>query len=181
MIRDQFKDVKKVTTKEVRKKASLGERAYYSKRINRLQDLKKSLGVSMIISTVIIGIAYVIVLFLFLATLGTEVEYKLWKFVVWTAVFVLFFGFTLVWYIFLKPRVIKNIDICRHELERINAKTLSKAAATYALYGEAYKKKQEQIHREEKEKIQKLAEQKAEESSKKDEEASSKTAEVEEN
>ena len=59
MIRDQFKDVKKVTTKEVRKKAALGERAYYSKRINRLQDLKKSLGVSMIISTVIIGIAYV--------------------------------------------------------------------------------------------------------------------------
>ena len=54
MIRDQFKDVKKVTTKEVRKKAALGERAYYSKRINRLQDLKKSLGVSMIISTVII-------------------------------------------------------------------------------------------------------------------------------
>lgn len=160
MIRDQFKDVKKVTTKEVRKKAILGERAYYSKRINRLQDLNKSVGISMVISTALIGIAYAIVLLLFIATLGTEVEYELWKFIIWTSVFALFLGFTLVWYIFLKPKVIKNIDICRHELERINAKTLSKAAATYALYGEAYKKKQEQIHREEKEKIQKLTEEK---------------------
>ena len=160
MIRDQFKDVKKVTTKEVRKKASLGERAYYTKRINRLQDLKRSLGVSLVVSTVIIGLAYAIVLLIFLLARGTSEEYELWKFICWSAAFGLFFGFTIVWYIFLKPRVIKNIEVCRHELERINAKTLSKAAATYALYGDAYKKQQEQLHRAEKEKIEQIAEQK---------------------
>ena len=160
MIRDQFKDVKKVTTKEVRKKASLGERAYYTKRINRLQDLKTSLGVSLVISTTIMAVAYAIVLALFLVTLGTEVEYELWKFITWSSAFGVFAIGTLVWYVIFKPKVLKNIEICRHELERINAKTLSKAAATYALYGDAYKKQQEQIHREEKEKAEKIAEQK---------------------
>lgn len=181
MIRDQFKDVKKVTTKEARKKASMGERAYYSKRISRLQDLKRSVGLSMVITTVIMAIAYVLVLLIFLVMKDTEKPYEVWKFVIWSVVFGSCFGFTLVWYIFLKPRVIKNIDICRHELERLNAKTLSKAAATYALYGEAYKKKQEQIHREEKEKIEKLAEQKAEESVDKAKEEACETAEIEGN
>lgn len=160
MIRDQFKDVKKVTTKEVRKKASLGERAYYTKRINRLQDLKRSLGVSLVVSTIILGVAYAIVLLIFILTLGTKVEYELWKFICWSVVFGLFFGSTLAWYIIFKPKVIKNIEVCRHELERINAKTLSKAAATYALYGDAYKKQQEKLHQEEKEKIEQIAEQK---------------------
>ncbi|MBR2384308.1 MAG: hypothetical protein IKA99_01725 [Clostridia bacterium] len=160
MIRDQFNDVKKVTTKEARKKASMGERTYYTKRINRYQDLQKTLGISMVISTVILGIAYAIVLFVFIVARNTEVEYALWKFICWSVVFGLFFGFTLVWYVFLKPRVLKIIEECRHELERINAKTLSKAAATYALYGEAYKKQQEQKHLKEKEKIEKIAKEK---------------------
>ncbi len=160
MIRDQFKDVKKVTTKEARKKASMGERAYYSKRISRLQDLKRSVGLSMVITTVIMAIAYALVLLIFLVMKDTEKPYEVWKFVIWSVVFGSCLGFTLVWYIILKPRVIKNIDICRHELERINAKTLSKAAATYALYGEAYKKKQEQNYLEGKDKIEKIAEEK---------------------
>ena len=33
MIRDQFKDVKKVTTKENRKKLSMGEKNYYAKQL----------------------------------------------------------------------------------------------------------------------------------------------------
>ena len=160
MIRDQFKDVKKVTTKEARKKASLGERAYYTKRINRMQDLKKSLGVSLVVSTIILGVAYAIVLFIFILALGTKVEYELWKFICWSVVFGLFLCSTLAWYIIFKPKVIKEIEVCRHELERINAKTLSKAAATYVLYGDAYKKQQEQLHRAEKEKIEQIAEQK---------------------
>jgi hypothetical protein len=85
---------------------------------------------------------------------------------------------TLVWYLIFKPKVLKNIETCRHELERINAKTLSKAAATYALYGEAYKKKQEQLHREDKEKIEKIAEQVKAESVENGEEKSSKNEDV---
>lgn len=159
MIRDQFQNVKKVTTKEARKKASLGERAYYSKRINRLNDLKRSVGVSMVITTVVLAIAYALVLLIFLVTRKTENPYEVWKFVIWSVVFGSCIGFTVVWYLFLKPSVLKNIETCRHELERINAKNISKAAATYALYGEAYKKQQEQIHREEKEKAMRQSEQ----------------------
>jgi hypothetical protein len=178
MIRDQFKDVKKVTTKEARKKASLGERAYYTKKINRLQDLKTSMGVSLVISTVIMAIAYAVVLFIFCITLGSDVEYELWKFICWSIAFGVFSLGTLVWYLIFKPKVLKNIETCRHELERINAKTLSKAAATYALYGEAYKKKQEQLHREDKEKIEKIAEQVKAESVENGEEKSSKNEDV---
>ncbi|MBR2337392.1 MAG: hypothetical protein IKA61_05575 [Clostridia bacterium] len=158
MIRDQFKDVKKVTTREARKKAALGERNYYSKRINRLQDLKKSLGVSLIITTVIMGIAYAIVLLAFILSQGMEHEFELWKFIVWSCVFGVCAAGTFMWYVIFKPRVAKAIEDCKHELERINAKTLSKAAATYALYGESYKKQQVEIHRSEKEKIEKIAE-----------------------
>ena len=160
MIRDQFQDVKKVTTKEARKKASLGERNYYSKRINKLSDLSKSVGLSLIITTVILGLSFLLVLFVYLISRGTETPYATWKFVIWTSVFGACVLFIVVWYAVLKPRILKKIDFCRHELERLNAKNISKAAATYALYGEAYKKHQEQIHREEKEKVEKIAEQK---------------------
>ena len=160
MIRDQFKDVKKVTAKEERKKATMGERNYFAKRVSKLQDLNKSLGVSMIITTSILAIAFVMVLLLYIATRGTEDPYETWRFVIWTVCFGGCLIFTLVWYIFLKPRNKKEIDRCRHELERISAKALIKAAGTYSLYGEDYKKNQIKKHEEEKAKTLKLAEEK---------------------
>ena len=51
MIRDQFKDVKKVTAKEARKKAAMGEKKYYAKQISKYQDLSKSVGISMAVRT----------------------------------------------------------------------------------------------------------------------------------
>ena len=160
MIRDQFKDVKKTTTKEARKKASMGERNYYTKRIGRLQDLSRSLGLSLIITTVIVGIAFAIILLVFIVMLNTETPFELWKFIIWSSVFGVCLGGTIVWFAILKPWVLKQITHCRHELERLNAIAISKAAATYALYGDAYKKQQEQLHRAEKEKIEQIAEQK---------------------
>ncbi len=160
MIRDQFKDVKKVTTKEARKKASMGERAYYSKRISRLQDLNRSMGVSLVITSVVIAIAYAIVFLIYILSIGTEKPYELWKFIVWTCSFAVCVGFTVVWYAAIKPWSLRQIEICRHELERLNAITISKAAATYALYGEGYKKQQEQKHLEEKQRARSLAEKK---------------------
>ena len=160
MIRDQFQNVKKVTTKEARKKASMGERNYYSKRVNKLQDLKKSLGISMIITTSMLAVAYAVVLLAFIISFNTEHAYELWKFIIWSVVFGASLIFTIVWYVALKPSVSRKIDYYRHELEIINAKTLSKAAATYTLYGDAYKKQQEKAHREDKEKIEQIAKEK---------------------
>ncbi len=162
MIRDQFKDVKKVTAKEERKKATMGERNYFAKRVSRLQDLNKSLGVSMVITTSILAIAFAMVLLLYVVTRGTEAPYETWRFVIWTVCFGACLIFTLVWYIFIKPRNKKEIDRCRHELERISAKALIKAAGTYSLYGENYKQNQIKKHEEEKAKTLKLAEEKKE-------------------
>ena len=115
MIRDQFKDVKKVTTKENRKKLSMGEKNYYAKQISKLQDLSKSLGVSMVITTTMLGIAFVMVLLLFIVTRGEEKAYETWKFVLWTCAFSVCLIFTLVWYIFIKPANLKKIEEYRHE------------------------------------------------------------------
>ena len=65
-------------------------------------------------------------------------------------------GFTAIWYLFLKPKVLREIERCKHELERLNARTLSKAASTYAVYGDAYKKQQEHLHQERKLEAEKL-------------------------
>lgn len=162
MIRDQFKDVKKVTAKETRKKATMGEKNFYAKQIGKYQDLSKSVGISMIITTSMLAIAFAFSLILFIFTRGTESEYETWRFVVWTSIFAVSFIFTVVWYIFIKPSLLRKIEDYRHELERINAQSLSKARGIYSLYGEDYKRKQEKIHEEEKEKAEKEAKEKAE-------------------
>lgn len=160
MIRDQFKDVKKVTTKEARKKATMGEKNYYAKQISKLQDLNKSLGVSMIITTVFLSLAFAFVLLLFIASRGTKEEFELWRFIAWTIAFGVSLIFTLVWYIFIKPANLKKIETYRHELERINALSISKAKGMYALYGEEFKRQQQLKHEQEKAKAIKIAEEK---------------------
>ena len=162
MIRDQFKDQKKVTTKEARKKSTMGERNYYAKQIGKLQDLGKSIGVSMIITTVILFIAFVLALLLFILTNGEKDGYETWRFVVWTSVFGASLIFTIVWYAAIKPANAKKIEYYRHELERINAQSVSKAKGIYALYGEEFKKRQQQLHEEEKARIEKQAKEKYE-------------------
>ncbi|MBQ7374289.1 MAG: hypothetical protein IJW64_07015 [Clostridia bacterium] len=161
MIRDQFQDVKKATSKETRKKATMGERNYYAKQISKLQDMNKSLGVSMIITSIIMGIAYVFIALVFWVTMGTEEAYELWRFLVWTVVFAICLGFTIVFYVVIKPSNKKKIERYRHELERISAQALSKAAGTYALYGDKFKQEQVKKHAEEKEKALKQAEEKS--------------------
>ncbi len=160
MIRDQFKDVKKVTSKETRKKIALGERTYYAKQINKLQDVNKSLGISMIITTALLAIAYAVVLLAFIVTFGDEDGYELWKFIVWTVVFLACLGFTIIFYVFIKPSNKKKIIAYRHELERISAQALSKAAGSYSLYGDKYRQEQVKKHAEDKEKTLKQAEEK---------------------
>ena len=164
MIRDQFQDVKKVTAKEARKKASMGERTYYAKTISRLQDANKSVGISMIITTVIMAIAYALVLALFIFTRDAKPEdqYDTWRFVVWTVLFAVCLIFTLVWYLAIKPANAKKIERYRHELERLNALNISKASGVYAVYGKEYMDEQIRKYKEEKEKTERLAREKVE-------------------
>ena len=165
MIRDQFQNNKKVTAKEERKKLSMGERNYYVKKIGFLQDVNKSLGVSMIITTVILTIAFAFVLLLYVVTKDAEkVEerYELWKFIVRTVCFGVSFLFTVAWYAFIKPANMRKITHYRHELERLNAVNVSKAMANYTLYGEDYKNEQIKKHRESIEESARIAREKQE-------------------
>ena len=157
MIRDQFKDVKKVTKKEERKKAQMGARNYYAKRASTLTDLNKSLGVSLVITTIIIAITYALILFMFIVSRGTEVEYELWKFIVWSCVFGALLIFLVIWYTVWKPHNIKEIARCKKELEILNAEALMKASAMYAMYGEEYKREQERKNAEAREKARQEA------------------------
>lgn len=157
MIRDQFKDVKKVTAKEERKKAQMGARNYFAKRASTLTDLNKSLGVSLIITTVILALTYALVLLMFVVSRGTETEYELWKFIVWSCVFGACVIFLIVWYTVWKPHNIKEIARCKRELEILNAEALMKASAIYAMYGEEYKREQERKNAEAREKAKREA------------------------
>lgn len=167
MIRDQFKDVKKVTTKEARKKASMGEKNYYAKQIGKLQDLTKSISVSAKITTVMIAIAYALVLLSFILTYGTEDAYSTVKFIIWTVVFASCVIFTIIWDVVVKPRNKRKEDEYRHELERLTTKNLTKAMKAYGFYGEEYQKEQDRIYKESKEKAEKEAKEKQEEEERK--------------
>ena len=160
MIRDQFKDVKKVTTKEARKKATMGEKNYYAKQIGKLQDLTKSVSVSAKITTVMLALAYALVLLAFIVSYGTKEAYSTVKFVIWTAVFASCVIFTIVWEVVVKPRNKRKVDEYRHELERLTAKNLTKAMKAYGFYGEEYQKEQDRIYKESKEKAEKEAKEK---------------------
>ena len=179
MIRDQFKDVKKVTTKEEVKKAQLGAKNYFSKRASTLTDLNKSVGISAVITTIIIAITYALVLLMFIVSRGTETEYELWKFITWSCVFGACVAFLIVWYAIWKPYNIREIARCKRELEILNAEALMKASAMYKMYGEEYKKEQERKNAEAREKARLEAEAKAQKEAEEKASAQSKITEKE--
>ncbi len=145
MIRDQFKDVKKVTSKESRKKNQMGERNFYATQIPKLKEVTHAIGVSSTITFVVFALVYLLVVFLFVATRGTEEEYSLTKFVVWSCVFGALCVWMLVWFLILKPRRLARAELYRKELEKINRAQVSKAAGAYKVYGSAY---EEEVRRE---------------------------------
>ena len=113
----------------------MGERNYYAKQINKLQDINKSLGVSMVVTTIIMAFAYAFIVLIFIFSQGTEEAYELWKFIIWSTVFALCVGFVIVFYTIIKPSNKKKIIYYRHELERISAQALYKVSKTYSFYG----------------------------------------------
>lgn len=145
MIRDQFKDVKQVTSKESRKKNQMGERNFYAMQIPKLKEVTHAIGVSSTITFVIFALVYLLVVLLFAATRGTEEEYSLTKFVVWSCVFGALCVWMLVWFLILKPRRLARAELYRKELEKINRAQVSKAAGAYKVYGSAY---EEEVRRE---------------------------------
>ena len=118
----------------------------------------------MVITTVLLAIAFAFVLLLFIVTRNAEKpedRYDLWRFIVWSVIFGACFIFTIVWYAFIKPSNTKKIEIYRHELERLNAINVTKAMATYTLYGEDYKNEQIKKHRASVEESARIAEERA--------------------
>lgn len=161
MIRDDFKDVKKVSAKEERKKASMGERSFYAKKLPRLKDLNKAVSFSTVFTLVMLTLVYAIVLTSFiLAQFNTEVKYSLTRFVVWSCIYGAFVLYTLAWFIIIRPANEKKIERYKLELERLSARSLGKISAASTVYGEDYVKKLAQKRAEERENAKRAAEQK---------------------
>ena len=166
MIRDDFKNIKQVTKKEERKKRTMGERNFYAKEMSKLKDLNTAMSFSVKFMVIAMAIAYAFVLVSFIiAQFNSEVEYSVVRFIVWSCVFGAIALFTLLWFVWIRPLNEKKIEKYRHELEKLNAKSLGKIAAAYSLYGDEYKQEITEKHREDCEKIKAEAEKnKAEES-----------------
>ena len=161
MIRDDFKDVKKVSAKEERKKASMGERSFYAKKLPRLKDLNKAVSFSTVLTLIMLTLAYAIVLTSFiLAQFNTEVKYSLTRFIIWSCVYGAVLLFALAWFIIIRPRNEKKIERYKLELERLSAQSLGKISAASTVYGEDYVKKLAQKRAEERENAKRAAERK---------------------
>lgn len=142
MIRDGFNDVKKATAKETRKKAEMGERAFYAQKMPKLKDLNKAVSISTVATFVMISIAYAISALCFVASLlDSEVKYSVVEFVVWSCVFGALLVFLLVWFLILKPSNEKKIERYRLELERLSAQSIGKISAAATVYGREYVEK----------------------------------------
>lgn len=142
MIRDGFNDVKKTTAKETRKKAEMGERAFYAQKMPKLKDFNKAVSVSTVATFVMISIAYAISALCFVASLiDSEIKYSVVEFVVWSCVFGALLVFLLVWFLILKPSNEKKIERYRLELERISAQSIGKISAAATVYGREYVEK----------------------------------------
>lgn len=161
MIRDDFKDVKKVSAKEERKKASMGERSFYAKKLPKLKDLNKAVSFSTVLTLIMLTLAYAIVLTSFiLAQFNTEIKYSLTRFIIWSCVYGAVLLFALAWFIVIRPGNEKKIERYKLELERLSAQSLGKISAASTVYGEDYVKKLAQKRAEERENAKRAAEQK---------------------
>lgn len=140
MIRDDFKDVKQVTSKESRKKRTMGERNFYASSMSKLRDMNKALGFSVKFTIILMSIAYALILTMFIMwQFYPDVKYSLTSFIVWSCIYGALLIFTILWYTVIKPNNLKKIERYKHELEALSAKDLGKISAAYSIYGEKYK------------------------------------------
>ncbi len=140
MIRDDFKDVKQVTSKESRKKRTMGERNFYASSMSKLRDMNKALGFSVKFTIILMSIAYALILTMFIMSqFYPDVKYSLTSFIVWSCIYGALLIFTILWYTVIKPNNLKKIERYKHELEALSAKDLGKISAAYSIYGEKYK------------------------------------------
>jgi len=131
MIRDEFKDVKKVSSKESRKKKEMGERNFYATQIPKLKDITHAMGVSTVITDVMLGLCYIMILLVYFLSRNTEEPYSTTKFIIWTAVFGACVIFNFVWFLIIKPHNLKKAERYKTELEKINRENLNKLASGY--------------------------------------------------
>ena len=160
MIRDDFNDVKKVSAKEERKKASMGERSFYAKKLPKLKDLNKAVSFSTVLTLVMLTLAYAIVLTSFILAQFNAEKYSLTSFIIWSCVYGAVLLFALAWFIIIRPGNEKKIERYKLELERLSAQSLGKISAASTVYGEDYVKKLAQKRAEERENAKRAAEQK---------------------
>lgn len=140
MIRDDFKNVKQVTSKESRKKRTMGERNFYASSMSKLRDMNKALGFSVKFTIILMSIAYALILTMFIMSqFYPDVKYSLMSFIVWSCIYGALLIFTILWYTVIKPNNLKKIERYKHELEALSAKDLGKISAAYSIYGEKYK------------------------------------------
>ena len=140
MIRDDFKNVKQVTSKESRKKRTMGERNFYASSMSKLRDMNKALGFSVKFTIILMSIAYALILTMFIMSqFYPDVKYSLTSFIVWSCIYGALLIFTILWYTVIKPSNLKKIERYKHELEALSAKDLGKISAAYSIYGEKYK------------------------------------------
>ncbi len=140
MIRDDFKNVKQVTSKESRKKRTMGERNFYASSMSKLRDMNKALGFSVKFTIILMSIAYALILTMFIMwQFYPDVKYSLTSFIVWSCIYGALLIFTILWYTVIKPNNLKKIERYKHELEALSAKDLGKISAAYSIYGEKYK------------------------------------------
>lgn len=140
MIRDDFKNVKQVTSKESRKKRTMGERNFYASSMSKLRDMNKALGFSVKFTIILMLIAYALILTMFIMSqFYPDVKYSLTSFIVWSCIYGALLIFTILWYTVIKPNNLKKIERYKHELEALSAKDLGKISAAYSIYGEKYK------------------------------------------
>lgn len=140
MIRDDFKNVKQVTSKESRKKRTMGERNFYASSMSKLRDMNKALGFSVKFTIILMSIAYALILTMFIMLqFYPDVKYSLTSFIVWSCIYGALLIFTILWYTVIKPNNLKKIERYKHELEALSAKDLGKISAAYSIYGEKYK------------------------------------------
>ncbi len=138
MIRDGFKDEKKVTSRENRKKIALGERNFYAKEITKLRDLNKSLSFSNHFMLVVLLLAYAFVLLLFFLTKDSEEPFSPVQFIIWSAVMGAFLVWYIVWFVAIKPTNEKKAERYKKELERISRASVDKVGGAYKIYGSDY-------------------------------------------
>lgn len=153
MIRDEFKGEKKVTTKEARKKAVMGERNFYASQAVKLKELVKAVSFTNKFSIITFGLCYACILAVFLLSLHTDTPYSTVKFIIWTSLFGAFVIWFILWFAIIKKRTIEKADRYTKELERLSRESLIKIGNAYKVYGDDYIEKLKKQAKDKEEKL----------------------------